>query len=73
MPKSVNKTVLAPGSRADASDSGVAAHGLGDNTRSPMSKVDEDMMGSLSSSVFDRDIDEEVEERRQAAGQAVGH
>ena len=38
-----------------------------------MSKVDEDMMGSLSSSVFDRDIDEEVEERRQAAGQAVGH
>ena len=38
MPKSVNMKVLAPGSRSDAADSGAAIHGLGDITRSPMSK-----------------------------------
>ena len=44
MPKSVNKTVLAPGGSADDSDSGAAVHGLGDNKRSPMSKKDADVL-----------------------------
>ena len=50
MPKSVNTTILAPSGRADDSDSGVAAHGLGDSRRSPMSKEDEDMCAALVSS-----------------------
>ena len=75
-PKSVNQKGLAPGSKADASDSGVAAHGLGDSTRSPMSMEAEDMIESLSTAVFgsdfERDMEEDAEERRAAAGQFCG-
>ena len=67
MPKSVNKTILALGGRADDSDSGVAALGLGDSRRSPISKEDEDMFAALFSS------EQEVGERHQVAGQFVGH
>ena len=47
MPKSVNKTVLALGSRVDDSDAGVAGHGLGDGRMSPMSQEDEGMLAAL--------------------------
>ena len=61
MPQSVNKTILAPGGRADDSYSGAAVLGLGDNKRSRMPREDEDVCAALFSS------EEEAGERRQAA------
>ena len=72
MPKSVNNKVLATGSRDYDSDSGVAVHCLGDSTSRPMAKADEDRLGSLFSSDYERDLEEEVEERREVAGQVEG-